>query len=107
MGRVPSFLSNQPTSNLNSRGGNQSSGNRSSSGWFEFKEKMDSLSSKKNEVLKQAADAIADYGMKLNNSGESDVKSITKNLITSLEGFTEDEKNQILSLALAKIIANI
>ena len=38
MGRVPSFLSNQPTSNLNSRGGNQSSGKRSSSGWFEFKE---------------------------------------------------------------------
>lgn len=109
MSRVPSFLSNQPVGSDYSTT-NHSNSKKTSGGnnpWFDFKASMDALADKKTDILRSAADKVSDYAIKLNNAGETDIKSIYKNITTSLNGFTEDEKNQILTMALAKIIANI
>lgn len=109
MSKMPSFLSNQaPVGSEFSRGNN--SGHKKSSGhnpWFDFKAGMDDLADKKAGILRSAADKVSDYAIKLNNSGESDIKSLYTNINNALNGFTSDERNQILIMALAKIIANI
>ena len=115
MNNIPGFLSNQPMrGDMPSRAGGRNSGSNSgkrksgdSNGWFEFKEAMSSLVDSKKDIIQKAADTVATYAIKLNNSGTTDVKSITKNMLNGLDGFTDSEKAEILSIAIAKIVANI
>ena len=115
MGNVPGFLSNQSMrGDMPSRARERNSGSNSgkkksgdSNGWFEFKEAMTGLVDRKKDLIQSAADTVATYAIKLNNSGTTDVKSITKNMLNGLDGFTDAEKAEILSIAIAKIVANI
>ena len=116
MTNIPGFLSNQPMRgdmpsrgaggrNFGSNSGKRKSGD--SNGWFEFKEIMNGLMDRKKDLIQSTADTVATYAIKLNNSGTTDVKSITKNMLNGLDGFTDAEKAEILSIAIAKIVANI
>ena len=115
MTNIPGFLSNQPMrGDMPSRAGGRNSGSNSgkrksgdSNGWFEFKEAMTGLVDRKKDLIQSTADTVATYAIKLNNSGTTDVKSITKNMLNGLDGFTDAEKAEILSIAIAKIVANI
>lgn len=110
MSKMPGFLSNQSKSEEMARfaknNGNRNSGDNKGE-WFEFKESMSRLVENKEQTISSAADVLSRYAIQLNNSGTTNVKSIAKNLENGLAGFSDSEKAEILTAAMAKIIVNI
>lgn len=70
-------------------------------------QKMEDLQSKKNAVIKEAADVITSNMMSLNKNGEMSIKMITDVINSLTAGWTDAEKTAILSQVIAKLVVNL
>ena len=70
-------------------------------------QKMEDLQSKKNAVIKEAADIITSNMMSLNKNGEMSIKMITDVINSLTTGWTDAEKTAILAQVIAKLVVNL
>lgn len=70
-------------------------------------QKMEDLQSKKNAVIKEAADVITSNMMSLNKNGEMSIKMITDVINSLTTGWTDAEKTAILAQVIAKLVVNL
>ena len=71
------------------------------------KSEMDELLETKKQVLTKAGNIVARVFIDMNVRGISDTKIITENIDKLIDGFTYEEKIEILKLAMAKAIINL
>ena len=70
-------------------------------------ERIEDLQSKKNALIKEAADVITSNMMSLNKNGEMSIKMITDVINSLTAGWTDVEKTAILSQVIAKLVVNL
>ena len=70
-------------------------------------QRMEDLQSKKNAVIKEAADVITSNMMSLNKNGEMSIKMITDVINSLTAGWSDAEKTAILAQVIAKLVVNL
>lgn len=70
-------------------------------------QRMEDLQSKKNAVIKEAADVITSNMMSLNKNGEMSIKMITDVINSLTVGWSDAEKTAILAQVIAKLVVNL
>ncbi len=68
---------------------------------------IEDLLEQKKEITRKSADLVAAVMMEENNKGETNINGIKTDVQKLLKGFSEEEKVQILEIALAKLVANL
>lgn len=68
---------------------------------------IEDLLEQKKEIIRKSADLVAAVMMEENNKGETNINGIKTDVQKLLKGFSEEEKVQILEIALAKLVANL
>lgn len=67
---------------------------------------IDELLQEKKEILEKASNVVARVSIDMNEKGIVD-NIITDNIKKLINGFTVDEQNEILVLAMKKVIINL
>lgn len=70
-------------------------------------QRIEDLQSKKNALIKEAADVITSNMMSLNKNGEMSIKMITDVINSLTAGWTDVEKTAILAQVIAKLVVNL
>ena len=68
---------------------------------------IEDLLEQKKEIIRKSADLVAAVMMEENNKGETNINGIKTDIQKLLKGFSEEEKVQILEIAIAKLVANL
>jgi hypothetical protein len=68
---------------------------------------IEDLLEQKKEIIRKSADLVAAVMMEENNKGETNINGIKTDIQKLLKGFSEEEKVQILEIAMAKLVANL
>lgn len=68
---------------------------------------IEDLLEQKKEIIRKSADLVAAVMMEENNKGETNINGIKTDVQKLLKGFSEEEKVQILEIAMAKLVANL
>lgn len=68
---------------------------------------IDDLLDQKKEIIRKSADLVAAVMIEENNKGETNINGIKTDVQKLLKGFSEEEKVQILEIAMAKLVANL
>lgn len=69
--------------------------------------RIEELLEKKEEVIESAGNELALVMIEENQKGITNTNNIKNDIQKLLNGFTLEEKNKILMIAMAKVIANI
>lgn len=69
--------------------------------------RIEELLEKKEEILASAGNELALVMIEENQKGITNTNNIKNDIQKLLNGFTVEEKNKILMIAMAKVIANI
>lgn len=70
-------------------------------------QRIEDLQSKKNALIKEAADVITSNMMSLNKNGEMSIKMITDVINSLTTGWSDAEKTAILAQVIAKLVVNL
>lgn len=68
---------------------------------------IEDLLDQKKEIIRKSADLVAAVMIEENNKGETNINGIKADVQKLLKGFSEEEKVQILEIAMAKLVANL
>lgn len=68
---------------------------------------IEDLLNQKKEIIRKSADLVAAVMIEENNKGETNINGIKTDVQKLLKGFSEEEKVQILEIAMAKLVANL
>jgi hypothetical protein len=68
---------------------------------------IEDLLEQKKEIIRKSADLVAAVMIEENNKGETNINGIKTDVQKLLKGFSEEEKVQILEIAMAKLVANL
>lgn len=68
---------------------------------------IEDLLDQKKEIIQKSADLVAAVMIEENNKGETNINGIKTDVQKLLKGFSEEEKVQILEIAMAKLVANL
>lgn len=68
---------------------------------------IEDLLEQKKEIIRKSADLVAAVMIEENNKGETNINGIKADVQKLLKGFSEEEKVQILEIAMAKLVANL
>lgn len=68
---------------------------------------IEDLLDQKKEIIRKSADLVAAVMIEENNKGETNINGIKTDVQKLLKGFSEEEKVQILEIAMAKLVANL
>lgn len=68
---------------------------------------IEDLLDQKKEIIRKSADLVAAVMIEENNKGETNTNGIKTDVQKLLKGFSEEEKVQILEIAMAKLVANL
>lgn len=68
---------------------------------------IEDLLEQKKEIIRKSADLVAAVMIEENNKGETNINDIKTDVQKLLKGFSEEEKVQILEIAMAKLVANL
>lgn len=68
---------------------------------------IEDLLEQKKEIIRKSADLVAAVMIEENNKGETNINGIKTDIQKLLKGFSEEEKVQILEIAMAKLVANL
>ena len=68
---------------------------------------IEDLLEQKKEIIRKSADLVAAVMIEENNKGEANINGIKADVQKLLKGFSEEEKVQILEIAMAKLVANL
>lgn len=69
--------------------------------------RIEELLEKKEEIIESAGNELALVMIEENQKGITNTNNIKNDIQKLLNGFTLEEKNKILMIAMAKVIANI
>lgn len=69
--------------------------------------RIEELLEKKEEIIESAGNELALVMIEENQKGITNTNNIKNDIQKLLNGFTVEEKNKILMIAMAKVIANI
>ena len=68
---------------------------------------IEDLLEQKKEIIRKSADLVAAVMIEENNKGETNINGIKTDVQKLLKGFSEEEKVQILEIAMEKLVANL
>lgn len=68
---------------------------------------IDELLQEKKEIVEKASNVVSRICIDMNEKGIVDTEIIVSNIKKLINGFTADEQNEILLLAIKKIIINL
>lgn len=68
---------------------------------------IEDLLEQKKEIIRKSADLVAAVMIEENNKGETNINGIKTDVQKLLKGFSEEEKVQILEIAMSKLVANL
>ena len=68
---------------------------------------IEDLLEQKKEIIRKSADLVAAVMIEENNKGETNINGIKADVQKLLKGFSEEEKVQILEIAMTKLVANL
>lgn len=77
------------------------------SNFVTVKNELLDIQEQKEKLLVNAGNKVASVMMQMNESGNSSVNSVVSDLNKLLQGFSEEDKFNILLRATAKIIVNL
>lgn len=75
--------------------------------FIDAKSDIEELLESKEQILKKAGNTLASVCSTFNNKGITDSKAISGDIGKLLNGFTEEEKNKILTIAITKLVINL
>lgn len=76
-------------------------------GTLELQDELNDLSTQLNDIIITAGESVARYGNAVNDSGETNIRSIEKQLNNSIMKFPAELQSRILAHAMSLLITNL